>query len=165
MDDARRGLIATLRHRLHNPLQAVLAEAELLDADDASAEQIRLGARAIRDAARRIAEEVARLDREVAETPASEAGVTPGASALTRALADELQGLARRLESGATGDPTPHLRKAARLANLWADRATAGPPSEAGPDPAVVALIDRIRRLQAENQRLRAATSTPEARA
>lgn len=171
---------AALRHRINNPLQAILSEAELLAASEAGqAQDVAAAAAVIEQGARRIAavltefEALAEAESAAEDSPSR----TFDDSDLTRALAAELAAVARQAEVRdpvGTADPLrPRLRRAARLANLWlsntsrlrpsyapAPGARAHPTdprqllSGAGGSAAAVALANRLARLEAEHREL-----------
>src|SRR5690606_32671536 len=141
-----RRLGGLLRHRINNPLQAILSEAEMLAERGANDEMdVQAAAQAIAAAARRIAAVVADFEQIAAgelpdELAAPEAPGDP--APLTRALAAELNLIARHAEISAHAQDAarlrPRLRRAARLAHAWLAsggrlRPTYDPPPEASP--------------------------------
>ncbi len=175
-----RRLGGLLRHRINNPLQAILSEAEMLAERGANDEMdVQAAAQAIAAAARRIAAVVADFEQIAAgelpdELAAPEAPGDP--APLTRALAAELNLIARHAEISAHAQDAarlrPRLRRAARLAHAWLAsggrlRPTYDPPPEAPPpqptpaapahhgsNAAARALAVRLQRLEAEHRRL-----------
>lgn len=173
-----RRLGGLLRHRINNPLQAILSEAEMLAERGANDDMdVQAAAHAIEAAARRIAAVVADFEQLAASEIEDEAA-TQGAAApapLTRALAAELNLIARHAEVALHAQDAarlrPRLRRAARLANAWLasrgplrPRYTPPQPSPAEPTPAAPAhhgsnaaaraLAFRLQRLEAEHRRL-----------
>ena len=171
-----------LRHRINNPLQAILSEAELLAERGADDERdVQAAAQAIEAAARRIAAVVTDFEHIAAGEAAEEFAEPEGAgdpAPLTRALAAELNLIARHAEVAVHPEDAarlrPRLRRAARLARAWlaaggrfrptyapAAEASTPEPTPAAPTPhlagyaAARALAVRLQRLEAENRRLR----------
>ncbi len=170
---------SALRHRINNPLQAILSEAELLAASEAGqAQEVVAATAAIEESARRIAAVLAEFEALAeAEAAADDfSGRQFDNVDLTRALAAELAAVARHAEArdpAGTDDPLqPRLRRAARLANLWLSSTARFRPDYAPtpstrnpaavpanlPDPgysaAAVALANRLARLEAEHREL-----------
>ncbi len=192
-----------IQHRIQNPLQVIVAEAELLRGSLPPAEAgVAESLDAIRTAARRIADSVTHFDdwaRDALESLQPATAAIPTADvvsepALTGALVTELRLLSRQVRALGEGSSPeylqPRLRRTARLADLWlrssrtvgtASAATgeprgapasavavvpepirhgAGPASsQATPvagdaDPRMIALLDRLRRLEKERSTL-----------
>nr|PZN89578.1 MAG: hypothetical protein DIU52_12770 [bacterium] len=170
-----------LRHQINNPLQAILSEAELLAERGAADERdVQGAAQSIAAAARRIAAVVADFERIAASEAGAELAETEDAGdpgPLTRALATELNLIARQAEVAVQPQDAqrlrPRLRRAARLARAWlaagarlrptyapAPAPPAPEPTPAAPSPhqagyaAARALAVRLQRLEADYRRL-----------
>ena len=169
-----------LRHRINNPLQAILSEAEMLAERGTNDERdVQAAAQAIEAAARRIAAVVADFERIATDELADELTgpeAAEDAAPLTRALASELNLIARHAEIAVRPQDAarlqPRLRRAARLARAWLAaggrlRPTYEPPPAAPSPPptpaapahqggyaAARALAVRLQRLEAEYRRL-----------
>jgi signal transduction histidine kinase len=140
---------AQLRHRVHNPLQVMLGEIQLLEEQGpADVEARTTSIQNIAEAARRVAgalqqfedwaaTEVAGLTPAVEPSPGAAVAVVgggwhPAPDRLTVTLVAELSRLARSLEAAPrpedAGVLQPRMRRAARLANLWLSQAALRPP-------------------------------------
>jgi signal transduction histidine kinase len=168
-----------LRHEINNPLQAILSEAEMLAERGARDEtDVQAAAQAIASAARRIAAVVAEFEQRAARELGGELTHQPPPAAangqLVRALAAELNLIARHAEAAFQGPEAarlqPRLRRVVRLAHAWlasggrlrptyasapaAPEPTPAAPAHHGDSAAARALAFRLQRLETEHRRL-----------